>query len=153
MTRILIADDHEVLREGLRAFLAKARPNWEICGEAGDGEEAIQSCQELQPDLAVLDITMPTISGLAASARLRKLGCTFPILIFTTHHTDRLATDVRKAGAQGYVVKSQAARQLVQAIDILLAGGTFFGAPPQAEPSPDKPNPGILFCRALVPAT
>jgi DNA-binding NarL/FixJ family response regulator len=148
--RILIVDDHEVLREGLKSLLARSRADWEICGEAINGEQAVQFCQELQPDLIILDITMPGMSGLEASARMRKLGCAVSILIFTTHDSQRLSTDVRQAGAQGYVLKSQAARDLVRAIDTVLAGGTFFGAPPEPAPAGNKPNPGILFCRALA---
>jgi DNA-binding NarL/FixJ family response regulator len=147
--RILIADDHEVLREGLKSLLAKARPEWEICGEAADGNDAIRFVQDLKPDLLVLDITMPGLSGLEASRRIRKLGIRLPVLIFTTHHSDRLSVEVQQAGAQGYVLKSQAARNLVLAIDTLLAGGTFFGVPPQTETTDDKPKPGILLCRAL----
>lgn len=144
--RLLIVDDHEVLREGLKSLLAKSRPHWEICGEAVDGEQAVELAQTLKPDLIILDITMPRLSGLEASLRMRKLGLNFPILIFTTHESGRLATDVREARAQGYVLKSQAAHNLVLAIDAILAGGTFFGAPPKAAPAAnDKPNFGLLF--------
>jgi DNA-binding NarL/FixJ family response regulator len=152
-TRILIVDDHEVLREGVRSLFAKLRPEWEICGEATDGDEAIELTQRLQPSLVVLDITMPRMSGLEASAKLRKVGIDVPILIFTTHHSERLSTEVRQAGAQGYVVKSQAALNLVQAVDMILAGGTFFGS---AKPEPDEDKPpksGILFRQRLVFAT
>ena|ERR1700676_2365230 len=153
-TRILIVDDHEVLREGLKSLLAKTRPDWDICGEGTDGEQAIQLAQDLKPDLVILDISMPRMSGLEASIRMQKLGLNIPILIFTTHQSERLETEVRKAGARGYVLKSQAARNLVQAVDALLAGGTFFGAPPNAEPAGgDKPFPGILFCRGFALAT
>ena len=143
-TRILIVDDHEVLREGVRSLFAKRRPRW---------GRAIELTRRLQPSLVVLDITMPRMSGLEASAKLRKVGIDVPILIFTTHHSERLSTEVRQAGAQGYVVKSQAALNLVQAIDTILAGGTFFGS---AKPEPDEDKPpksGILFCRGLVLAT
>jgi DNA-binding NarL/FixJ family response regulator len=149
-TRILIADDHEVLREGLKSLLAKSRPEWTICGEATDGNETILRAQELNPDLIILDITMPGMSGLEASTRMRKLGIRIPVLIFTTHQSDRLPVDVHEAGAQGYVLKSQAARNLVLAIDSLLAGGTFFGAPPQSETTDDKSNRGILFCSGVA---
>jgi DNA-binding NarL/FixJ family response regulator len=153
-TRILIVDDHEVLREGLRSLLAKSRPDWQICGEATDGDEAIDSVQELKPDLVILDITMPRMSGLEACSRMRKLGLNVPILIFTTHQSRRLGTEVRQAGAQGYVLKSQAARDLVQAIDRILAGGTFFGGSSEPEPAGgDKPKPGILFCLSSAFAT
>ena len=85
---------------------------------------------------------------------MRKLGLNIPVLIFTTHHSGRLDTEVRQAGAQGYVLKSQAAQSLVQAIDAILAGGTFFGAPPKPERAGgDKSNPGVLFCQAFAFAT
>jgi DNA-binding NarL/FixJ family response regulator len=152
--RILIVDDHEVLREGLKSLLAKSRPDWEISGEATDGEQAIHLAQELKPDVIILDITMPRMSGLEAASRMRKMGLSTPVLIFTTHHSGRLDAEVRQAGAQGYVLKSQAARDLVQAIDAVLGGGTFFGAPPKPEPAEgDKPNPGVLFCRGFAFAT
>jgi DNA-binding NarL/FixJ family response regulator len=147
--RILLVDDHEVLREGLKSLLAKARPEWEICGEATDGVQAIQLVTELHPDLVILDISMPVMSGLEAASQMRKKGIHVPLLIFTTHESDRLETDVRKVGAQGYVLKSQAARNLVLAMDALLGGGTFFGAPPQKARENDKPNPGLVFFRRL----
>lgn len=148
--RILIVDDHEVVRAGLRTLLANARPEWEICGEATTGEQAIQDARDLSPDVVLLDITMPGIGGLEACSRMRRLGLLCPILIFTMHQSERLETDVRQAGAQGYVLKTQAFRDLVIAIDILLAGGTFFGAPPQPEGSAkDVPETGAL-CRARL---
>lgn len=125
--RILIVDDHEVLREGVKSFLSRSRPDWEICGEATDGDEGIRCAQELEPDLIILDVTMPRMNGFEALSRMRQLGLRTPVLIFTTH---RLAADVPKVGAQGYVLKSEAAHQLVLAIDTLLVGGTFFGAAP-----------------------
>lgn len=148
--RILIVDDHEVVREGLRSHLAKSRPDWDICGEGTNGEQAIQLIGELKPDLVILDITMPRMSGLEACSRMRKLGLTTPVLIFTTHDFERLATEIRDAGAQGYVLKSQAVRHLVQAIDAILAGGTFFGEPKSEPMRNDKPNPGIVFFRGLA---
>jgi DNA-binding NarL/FixJ family response regulator len=152
--RILIVDDHEVLREGLKSLLAKSRPDWEICGEGTDGDQVIQLVEELKPDIIILDITMPRMNGLEASSRMRKIGLTIPVLIFTTHHSGRLEAEIRQAGAQGYVVKSQAAQSLVQAIDIILAGGTFFGAPPKPEPAGGgKPNPGLLFFRVFAVPT
>src|SRR3977135_4662504 len=102
--RILIVDDHEVLREGVKSLLAKSRPDWEICGEATDGEQAIQLAQELKPDIVILDITMPRMSGLEASSRMKKLGLTITVLIFSTHESERLAVEVRQAGAQGNVL-------------------------------------------------
>jgi DNA-binding NarL/FixJ family response regulator len=144
--RIQIVDDHEVLREGVKALLAKLRPDWQVCGEATDGQEAIQLARDLKPDLIILDVSMPRMSGFEASAEMRKQGLDIPVLIFTTHQSERLAQEVRQAGAQGYVLKSQAARDLVLAIDTILKGGTFFGAPQESKPIPDnKIKPEALF--------
>ncbi len=80
--RILIVDDHELVRQGVRNVLAHARPQWEICGEASDGSQAIEAAQALQPDVVILDITMPKMSGLGAAARIAKLPGNFPHLDF-----------------------------------------------------------------------
>jgi len=148
--RILVVDDHEVLREGMKSLLAKARPEWQVCGEATDGAQAVELVSELQPDIVILDISMPGMSGLEAASTMRKKGLNTPFLIFTTHESDRLESEVRKCGAQGYVLKSQAARNLVLAIDALLNGGTFFGPPQKSPGEREKPNPGIVFCRGVA---
>lgn len=126
--RILLVDDHEIVREGIRTLIARSRPEWEICGEAGDGEEALEAVKTLKPDVVILDITMPKLSGLEAAPRIAKLGLGCRVLIFTMHDSERLSSEVRQAEAQGLVLKSQAARDLIRAIDRLLAGGTFFGS-------------------------
>jgi DNA-binding NarL/FixJ family response regulator len=125
-TRILLVDDHEIVREGIRTLITRSRPEWEICGEARDGEEALESVRALRPDVVILDITMPKMSGLEAAPRIAKLGLGCRVLMFTMHDSDRLSTEVRQAEAQGLVLKSQAARDLVRAVDRLLDGGTFF---------------------------
>jgi two-component system invasion response regulator UvrY len=124
--RVVIADDHDIVREGIRRILTQLRPNWETCGEAGDDEESAKLVNALKPNVVVLDITMPGISGLEAARRITelKLGCR--ILIFTVHDSDWLRSEIRAANAHGYVHKSQVARDLVTAIECLLAGGTFF---------------------------
>jgi DNA-binding NarL/FixJ family response regulator len=133
MPKILIADDHEIIREGVRSLLSRSRPDWEICGEATNGREAIEAVKVQKPDVVVLDISMPVINGLEAASRIATLGVGCRTLIFTMHEGGRLADEVRKAGAQGYVQKSQAARDLVAAIEELLAGGTFFDPQSQFE--------------------
>ena len=97
-----------------------------------NGEEAIEAVKTLRPDVIVLDITMPKMSGLEAAPRIAKLGVGCRVLMFTMHDSERLASEVRNAQAQGLVLKSQAARDLIRAIERLLAGGTFFAS----EPSP-----------------
>jgi len=149
-TRILIADDHEIVLEGIRTLLGRARREWEVCGEARNGREAIDMVNSLKPDVTVLDVTMPGMSGLEAAAEIAKTRSGSKVLIFTMHESERLDIEVRNAGAQGYVLKSQAARDLVRAIDALLAGDTFYGAAPEkAKPEQGKYGSGSLFFRAL----
>jgi DNA-binding NarL/FixJ family response regulator len=124
--RILLVDDHEIVREGIRTLISRSRPDWEICGEARDGEEALQAVQVLKPDVVILDITMPKMSGLEAAPRIAKLGLGCRVLMFTMHDSERLSNEVRQAEAQGLVLKTQAARDLIRAVDRLLNGGTFF---------------------------
>jgi DNA-binding NarL/FixJ family response regulator len=127
--RILIVDDHEIVREGILNLLRQSRPTWNVCGQAKNGEEAVAAVRELAPDAVVLDITMPVMSGLEAARRIAKSGSGCRILMFTMHESDSLGREVRDAGAQGFVLKSEAARNLIVAIETILAGGTFFEAP------------------------
>jgi DNA-binding NarL/FixJ family response regulator len=141
---ILIADDHEVVRQGLRTIL-KAKADWHICGEAENGKEAVQLVAELKPDIVILDVTMPTMSGLEATEEIAKLRLNSRVLIFTMHDSGSLAKAVRKAGARGCVLKSRASRDLIRAIEALLAGGTFWGPGSGAEAENSKPSEGSNF--------
>ena len=147
--RILIADDHEVVRQGVRKILA-ARPEWEICGEATNGQEAIHLAGELRPDAIIMDITMPVMSGLEAARKLTSNKTSAPILIFTMHESRSLGESVKEVGARGFVFKSRAARDLIKALETLLKGGTFFNAEGESTP-PEKnaPKGGISFLQAL----
>lgn len=137
--RILIVDDHEIVREGVRGLIRRSRPDWEISGEATNGKDAIEAVKRLRPDVVVLDITMPVMSGLEAAVLIADLKPRPRILMFTMHESDRLPTEVRQAKAQGYVLKSQAARNLIRAIEQLLMGGEFFGPEPGAGPGGGPP--------------
>jgi DNA-binding NarL/FixJ family response regulator len=149
--RILIADDHEIVLEGIRTLLGRARREWEVCGEARTGKDAVEMVKALKPDITVLDVTMPVMSGLEAAAQIAKAKSGCKVLIFTMHESERLEVEVRNAGAQGYVLKSQAARDLVRAIDALLAGKSFYGAAPApATPVKENSSSGNIFCQALV---
>jgi DNA-binding NarL/FixJ family response regulator len=145
--KILIVDDHEVVREGIRTLISRARPQWDICGEATNAREAIEACRTLKPDVTVLDITMPGMSGLEAASAIFALGSR--VLMFTMHESEHLATEVSRAGAQGFVLKSQAGKDLIRAIERLLGGGTFFGSDsnPQ-ENAPGQPPSGTLAGRS-----
>lgn len=129
--RILIADDHDVVREGIKMML-RSRPDWEICGEASDGEEAVEKAKTLQPDAIVLDITMPQMNGLQAAEVISQLPGQNRIVMFTMHDSESVARSAKEAGARGVVVKAYAARDLVRAIEKVLAGGTFFGEDPNS---------------------
>ena len=107
-------------------MILQARPEWIICGEAKDGREAIQLAKELSPDVIVLDVSMPVLGGLAAADDILRMHPKIKILIFTMDESKSLRTLVQKCGASGIVVKSQASRDLVEALDRLLAGNTFF---------------------------
>jgi len=122
--RILIADDHDVVRQGVRAVL-EAEPEWIVCGEAGSGREAVAKAVELQPDVVVLDISMPELNGLEATRQIRR-AVPAKILILTVHESEQVVTEVLGAGADGYVLKTEAGRQLVEAIRALLQNQTFF---------------------------
>jgi len=123
--KILIADDHEIVRQGIRRVL-EVKPEWEICGEASNGQEAVRMAQELSPDIIIMDVTMPVMSGFEAADEISRLPVGSRVLFFTMHDAGSMAGSVRKSGAQGYVVKSRAAQDLVQALERLLKGGTFF---------------------------
>ncbi len=148
--RILLADDHEVVRQGLRTIL-KARPDWEIVGEAENGQQAIDSVRDLRPDVVILDITMPVMSGLEATQAICNLRVSTHVLIFTMHDSKSLVKAVRKAGADGYVLKSRAARDLIRAVEAMLGGGTFFG--PENDVTSEEGEPGkarnLLLCHGV----
>jgi DNA-binding NarL/FixJ family response regulator len=125
--RILVADDHELVRRGLRGVLA-GRPGWEVVGEAATGREAVQIARELQPDVAVLDVTMPEMTGLEATQAIRKESPRTQILILTMHDSEQVAQAVLDAGARGYLLKTDAARELVAAVEALCQHKPYFTA-------------------------
>jgi DNA-binding NarL/FixJ family response regulator len=123
--RILVADDHEVVRRGLAALLL-SQPDWEICGEAADGREAVDKAQQLKPDVVILDIGMPSLNGLEATRHILKNQPHTKILILTLHDSDQVVREVLNAGARGFLLKSDAARDLVAAVEALRRDKTYF---------------------------
>ena len=117
--RVLIVDDHEIFRRGLRALLEPSS-EWEICGEAVDGMDAVEQCKSLKPDIVVLDVSMPRLNGLEA-ARLIKKGDPEPkIVIITQHDSPQIRSAALEAGARAFVTKSAVGNELVTAIRSLI---------------------------------
>ena len=123
--RILIADDHEVVRKGLIALL-QGQTDWQVCGEAVDGREAVDKAQQLRPDVIILDIGMPSLNGLEATRQILKSNPHARVLILTLHDSDQVVRDVLNAGARGFLLKSDAARDLVAAVEALRRDKTYF---------------------------
>jgi len=114
--RILLVDDHPIVRQGLRTLL-EGHDGWEIIGEASDGAEALEKAKDLSPDVMVLDVTMPRMNGLEACRLLRKRAPQLEILFVTQHDSPQMMREAMEAGARGYVVKSNAARDLLEAVE------------------------------------
>ena len=127
MTSILIADDHEVVRQGLRAIL-ETRPNCEVVAEALDGKEAILKAIATKPDIAVLADTLPLVDGLEATRQIRASLPKTEVLVFAMHDNEMLIEGLLKAGARGYVRKSDAKRCLLEAIEALAANRAYFSS-------------------------
>jgi DNA-binding NarL/FixJ family response regulator len=150
---ILLADDHEVVRKGLRALL-EAQPGWKVIAEATDGRDAVEKAKDLHPDVAIVDIGMPCLNGLEATRQIVKKAPRTRVLVLTMHDTNPLIQQVVKAGARGYVLKSDVAGDLVAAVEALCRDQTFFtskvsqiildryvGKPEDAENAPDADSP------------
>jgi DNA-binding NarL/FixJ family response regulator len=123
--RILIADDHDLMRRGLKTLLL-AQPNWSICAEAQTGREAVTKAEELKPDIVILDITMPELNGLEAAKRILKTCPSTEILVLSMHYSDQLIREILDTGIRGYIVKSDSERDLVIAVQALAIHKPFF---------------------------
>lgn len=124
MKRILIADDHDVVRSGLRAVLSQ-RADWEVVAEATDGSKAVAAAIEHQPHVAIVDFSMPRMTGLEVARRIREYPLQTEVLIFTVHNSNLLAQQARQAGARAFLSKLDASRFLLSAVDSLLAHRSF----------------------------
>ena len=154
--RILVADDHELVRRGIRGIL-EAQRGWRVVGEAENGREAVEKIEELKPDIAVLDISMPDLDGVEATSRIQEVSPDTKVVILTMHESDQLVRRVIAAGARGYALKSDLAGSLARAVKSVAEGKRFLspkasevvldgflrseGRPQQAERSQNRPTP------------
>lgn len=123
--RLLVADDHEVVRIGLCALLEE-QPGWEVVAQARDGREAVEKAKQSRPDVGVLDVAMPDLNGLEATRQITRDVPDTKILILTMHESDTLIREVLDAGARGFLLKTDAGAELVNAVDALRRNQTFF---------------------------
>src|SRR5215211_5811055 len=125
MLRILLADDHEIVRQGLKELLEE-QVGWTVCAEAANGREAVELAIRSRPHVAVLDFSMPELNGLEATRRMRQEVPEIEVLIFTMHESEELIREVLAAGARGYLLKSEATRQLIPAVESLSRHTPYF---------------------------
>lgn len=124
-TRILVADDHEVMRLGLRNLL-EAVPGWSVYAEARTGHEAVELALLSSPDIIIMDITMPEMNGLEAAAKIAMDRPEIPVILFSLHLSEDVISRFKTGSIRGAVAKSEAARDLLDAVRAVLSGGTFF---------------------------
>ncbi len=130
--RILVADDHEVMRMGIRNLLESVS-NWNVYAEASTGKEAVEMALQSSPDVIIMDITMPEMNGIEAAATISERDASIPIIMFSLHLSEDIVGRFKSGAIRGAVAKSEAARDLLNAVRCVLEGGTFF--PP---PAPDR---------------
>ena len=125
--KILLADDHEIVREGVRALIQR-QPGWEICGEASTGRQAVELVEKLQPEIVIMDIGMPELNGLDATRQIKRVMPQCEVLIFTANETEEIVRHVFRAGARAYLLKAEANKHLVPAIEMLIKHRTYFSS-------------------------
>lgn len=125
--RLLVADDHEVVRKGLCSLL-RGWPGWEVAAEARDGREAVAKAKEVRPDVAILDVAMPWLNGIEAARQITKAASNTKILLLTMHESDALVREALDAGVRGYLLKTDAGKDLVSAVEALARHQTYFNS-------------------------
>jgi DNA-binding NarL/FixJ family response regulator len=121
----MIADDHDLVRRGLKMLL-ESHAGWKVIAEAHSGREAVTMAEELRPDIAIMDISMPELNGIEAARKIKKISPNTEMLILSMHHTDQLVREIIETGAKGYIIKSDSDRSLVAAVEALALHKPFF---------------------------
>jgi len=137
---ILIADDHELVRKGLISILTRSHPEWRVVGDVANGSDAIELGTALRPDVAILDLTMPDLSGWQVAERLLESVPGIRIVILTMHAAAPILRRLRKAGVNAYLAKNEAPKMLVEAVERILAGEPFFASTNTSRPTVEAPE-------------
>jgi len=124
MPRVLIVDDHAAIRPGVQGIL-HSFPEWDLCGEAENGQEAVRMAEELRPEVIIMDMSMPVLNGLEATRLIRNSLPATKVLLLTLHSSTELVRSAFRAGARGYVLKSDAEQELMRALNVVLGNGTY----------------------------
>jgi DNA-binding NarL/FixJ family response regulator len=124
MPRVLIVDDHAAIRRGVQGIL-HSFPEWDLCGEAENGQEAVRMAEELRPEVIIMDMSMPVLNGLEATRLIRNSLPATKVLLLTLHSSTELVRSAFRAGARGYVLKSDAEQELMRALNVVLGNGTY----------------------------
>jgi|SRR5450755_1147460 len=124
MPKVLIVDDHAFIRRGVQGIL-KAYPEWQLCGEADNGNDAIRMAKELNPEAIVMDVSMPGLNGVEATRAIRKTNPNVKILLLTLHESSELVRTAFQAGVNGYLLKTDAEQELVRALHVVLGQGSY----------------------------
>jgi DNA-binding NarL/FixJ family response regulator len=124
MPRIIVVDDHAVIRRGVQEIL-HGFPEWELCGEAANGQEAVRLAEAVKPEIIIMDVSMPGLNGLEATRIIRNILPDTKVLLLTLHSSTELVRSAFLAGARGYVLKSDAEHELVRALNVVAGDGTY----------------------------
>ena len=124
MPRVLIVDDHAFIRRGVQTILHPF-PEWELCGEADNGNDAIRMAEELKPEVIIMDLSMPGLNGIEATRAIRKTQPAMKIVLLTLHESAELVRSAFRAGARGYLLKTDAEQELVKALTVVTGQGTY----------------------------
>jgi len=124
MNRVLVVDDHTVIRRGIQSIL-RAWPEWQISGEAANGEEAVRLTLDLKPDIVLMDISMPVMGGLEATRAIRKISPETKVLLLTLHDSLEWVESALQAGARGYLLKSDTEGELIRALNVVAGNGIY----------------------------